>query len=517
MTEQLTLRQLEQCLEAWLEGAVVALAAVPVARVLLKRPIRRELGAHPVIAVALIGAAGIVLALCTWFALSSDLGRRIVVALAAAGALVAFVHARPGFGRSRGLPPGSLGLATSLDAIDDPAFYARTASRWGPVFKMRQMHQPVVCVTDLPTSVALMRSENEALVQSNWSFNRLVPGGYLEFMNGEHHARYRSVLAAGFRAGAVGDWQPVITTVVRRQLAVMSRSSTATGLDPEPHLLPIPLTSLLATVLGVEPGSTRFDSLAPRFVELNRPMELFLPAPRAKQDLYDELTTEVSALAREARDEQSASGRESALSAIVRENPGAADDPTVIGNLILMVKEGGIMVRGLLRWVLKMLADDELRAQRFRDEQSNPQQLKAFAAAFVQETIRLYESRYLYRRAARDLTIDRYNIPQGWLVRLCLGEGHENATHFPEPTRFDADRFVRRAPDPATFCPFGSGRHACLGDELTMAIATTFAIEAALGYDLRTLQDGKAWRINRHWGLWRPSQELRIAMIPLAP
>lgn len=515
MTVQTVPRHLEQYLETWLEGAVVALAAVPVARVLFKRPIRRELGAHPAVAVALIGAALIVLALCTWLALSSDLARRIVVALVAAGALVAFVHARPGFGRSRGLPPGSLGLATSLDAIDDPAFYAQAAARWGPVFKMRQMHQPVACITDLPTSVALMRSENEALVQSNWSFNRLVPGGYLEFMNGEHHARYRSVLAAGFRTGAVGDWQPAITSVVRQQLAVMARSSTEAGIDPEPHLLPIPLTSLLATVLGVEPGSARSDYLAPRFVELNRPMELFLPAPRAKQELYHELTAEVSSLAREARDKLPASGRQSALSAIVQEHPGAADDPTVIGNLILMVKEGGIMVRGLLRWVLKVLADDERRQQRFRSEQSNSQ-LQALSAAVVQETIRLHESRYLYRRAARDLRIDRYDIPRGWLIRLCLGEGHENATHFPDPARFDADRFVRRTPDAATFCPFGAGKHACLGDELTLAIATTFAIEAALGYELRTLQDGKAWRINRHWGLWRPSQRFRIAMTSLA-
>ena len=511
---QQVLQPRERRLEAWLEGAIAVLAAVPVARVLVKRPIRRELGAHPVLAAAFIAAALVVLAALVWAALSSDLARRVVVALIAVAALLAFVHARPAFGRSRGLPPGSLGLAASLDAIDDATFYARAASRWGPVFKMRQMHQPVACVTDLPMSVALMRSGDEALVQSNWSFSRLVPGGYLEFMNGESHARYRSVLAAGFLSHAAEEWQLVITDVVRQQLAAMTGSSTEDGIDPEPHLLPVSLTSLLAAVLGVEPGSTRFEYLTPRFVELNRPMELFLPMPRARQELYRDLTSEVAALAREARDNPSGSSRQSALSAIVQANPDAAHDTTVIGNLILMVKEGGIMVRGLLRWVLKMLAEDERRAQRFRDEQTRPSQLHALAAAFVHETIRLYESRYLYRRAGRDFRIGEYTIPEGWLVRLCMGEGHENAAHFPEPERFDADRFVQRAPDPATFCPFGAGRHACLGDALTMAIATTFAIETALGYDLRTLRDGRAWRINRHWGLWRPSQDFRIAMTP---
>jgi hypothetical protein len=48
----------------------------------------------------------------------------------------------------------------------------------------------------------------------------------------------------------------------------------------------------------------------------------------------------------------------SALRSLVRQDPALADDPTVIGNLVLMVKEGCIMVRGLLRWILRALASD---------------------------------------------------------------------------------------------------------------------------------------------------------------
>jgi hypothetical protein len=27
--------------------------------------------------------------------------------------------------------------------------------------------------------------------------------------------------------------------------------------------------------------------------------------------------------------------------------------------------------------------------------------------------------------------------------------------------------------------------------------------------------DGAPWRINRHWGLWRPSKEWRVVVVPI--
>lgn len=170
------------------------------------------------------------------------------------------------------------------------------------------------------------------------------------------------------------------------------------------------------------------------------------------------------------------------------------------------------MVRGLLRWLLKRLAEDPRWAAQLRTAEDDDARVHALAAAFVLETIRLHENRYIYRTAVRQMRIGSYTVPKGWLVRLCLGEAHEQPSRFPAPRDFQPERFVDGHYDPAAFCPFGAGRHACLGADIAVAIATTFVRETALGYDLAVVRDGTAWRINRHWGLWRPSMQLRITV-----
>jgi cytochrome P450 len=200
------------------------------------------------------------------------------------------------------------------------------------------------------------------------------------------------------------------------------------------------------------------------------------------------------------------------LHSIVHTDHSRGRDPTVLGNLVLMVKEGSIMVRGLLRWVLRALAADPEYIRALRSAAHHQGNVDATAVAFVRETLRLHESRYLYRTARSNVTIGPFTIPRGWLVRLCLGEAHEDPRHFPDPQRFDPTRFLGVQPGAATFCPFGAGHHACLGDELTLAIGAGFVREAALGWDLRVVSDGPMWRINRHWGLWRPSPEFRLAL-----
>jgi cytochrome P450 len=138
--------------------------------------------------------------------------------------------------------------------------------------------------------------------------------------------------------------------------------------------------------------------------------------------------------------------------------------------------------------------------------------LDARSLAFVRETIRLYESPYLYRRVAREARLGDYRIPRGWLARLCLTEAHASPDRFPEPRRFAPERFLSDPTTSAHHCPFGSGNRACLGADVALEIAKTVVQRAALDFDVRAVDDGPAWRLNRHWGLWRPSLRLRVTL-----
>lgn len=490
---------------------VMTAASVPLVRIVILRPVRREFATHPLLAMVAAIVAVVAVSLGLWLLVVSPVSRRIIVVVAVALWILGWLHARASFGSGRRLPPGSLGLRTSLEAVDDPSFYARAAVSHGPVFKMRQVHQPVACVTDLPVITDVLERNDGSLGQSQWSFNRLVPGGYLEYMEGAPHARYRRLFADAFTSESMQGARETIARTSSAQLSAMARAAGVNGVHPEPYLYPVPFTALLHSILGVSPSHPRVPELTSGFEAITVPFEVHLPTPPSIAAGYSSLVSITRDLAHDAVE----SSIPSVLRSLVRHDASLAVDDTILGNLVLMVKEGSIMVRGLLRWILKAMASDPSIAEKLRASASNEAQLESLSVATVREALRLHESRYLYRTARRDVEVGKYRVPEGWLVRLCMGEAHEDSRHFPEPQRFDPSRFLAGTPGADRYCPFGAGVHSCLGEELTLAIAGGFVREASLRWELRAVRDGPMWRINRHWGLWRPSLDFRVTLSPV--
>lgn len=486
---------------------VLGVAAALAVRVLLKAPVRREIRSRPLLLGGALATSFLVLSVAVAQVARVPTLRHGLAMAMAAGIGIAFIRARPGHGTKRGLPPGSLGLTVSLDAIEDTDYYARASARHGHVFKMRQIHQRVVCITDIGLGTRLFDEQGDHLRQSDWAFNRLVPGGYLEYMDGELHHRTRGVLAPAFSRDVLDATRDVVTAAARRALLEMSGASLPHGVHPEPFLLSIPQTSLIRMVLGISPGHPDFESIRDDFLILNRSLELFLPIPSPSRDAYARLATRMGELARAgAIDARSVAGE------LTLADAEGLDDPTIVGNLVLMVKEGGIMVRGMLRWVIKMLADHPREVEALRALDGASREFDERCAAFVIETIRLHESPYLYRRVEREVEVGGYRVPPGWLIRLCLREAHRDAATFDRPEQFEPRRHVATPPEPGDFCPFGSSPRVCPGSDIAVEIGKAVVREAALGFDVESVSDGPAWRINRHWGLWRPSRDFRIRL-----
>jgi fatty-acid peroxygenase len=114
----------------------------------------------------------------------------------------------------------------------------------------------------------------------------------------------------------------------------------------------------------------------------------------------------------------------------------------------------------------------------------------SYAVAFAHEVRRFYPfAPFVGGRAVRQLTWHGEDIPAGALVLLDIyGQDHDAAL-WPDPYRFDPQRFVDREPGRDELIPQGGGDpatgHRCPGEDVTVALLATFAVRLArLDYDL---------------------------------
>jgi cytochrome P450 len=102
----------------------------------------------------------------------------------------------------------------------------------------------------------------------------------------------------------------------------------------------------------------------------------------------------------------------------------------------------------------------------------------AYTAQVVDETMRLYPPGHtLVRHAHEEATLDGHRVPRGHLVAVSIWGVHHNPDVWPDPGRFDPDRFGGGEVARYDHLPFGGGPRGCIGQhlataELVVAVAT---------------------------------------------
>ena len=440
-------------------------------------------------------------------------------------------QSRPTRGGTRGLPPGSLAYAAIPSPLG-PRFFFEQARLHGPVFKHRTLGapgafgSPTICVVGHDKGLHLLGHHGDAIQTRDdrrWTpFADLIPRGFIRYMDEEDHADYRALFGPALGQRVIEPNQPFLRQTAGQTLAGMATESTAgrgPGIRPRDYMPHFTLNAFIALFLGITPD-------APEFAELQNLYGTFhlkktrCADVRRRQSAFAPIAALVGAHGRNVARAvaENRSHRVSVLSEILAARPDALDDPTLMGNLICLLETGRKDLAGLMSWVLKMLADDPHWLDRVRDEQNSAagaaiEDQIPLTERILKETLRLEQSEYLARRITEDMTYDGFTFPKGWLLRICIREGHRDPNVFDEPERFDPDRFLGRTYPTSEYAPLGIDGHRCLGVHFIDAVGGALIEELAQSYHLEKTGDGEHWF--GHSQL-EPSRDFRLRMTPRA-
>ena len=496
-----------------IEILILAFYAGLVLRLALKPPLWRELRTNYRVGLIALAVLTVLAVVTMWAAVRWPAVRHSLVLIGALLATAAWWRARPDYKRSRNCPPGSLGIGRSLDAIDDRDYYRSQCEQYGPVFKMSQFGQPVICLLGLDRGRRFLKEHEESLVGASLPFSELIPGGFLRYMHAETHKAIAPLFRGALSTVAQEQFEPEVRKNFNRAFRKMDVDSKklANGLSPGPYLGQAIFESLALVLYGLTSEDPRVNVLHQHISGISsgfgggigwrrRNLANFAKINSIMRDIQSSWPAQSSSLP-------------SALRSLTELQSDAVENPVYAWNFVILSRNAFGDLLGLHNWIFKMCCDhpsalDDVRSRRDADQTASLHTADP-AQRIVMETLRLEQSEYLYRRVSAPLEFEGFVVPKGWLVRLLIQESHRDPNVFPMPDRFDPSRFAERTYTRAEYSPFGADAHGCMGFRLAILLGRSLVGEMT-DYDCHIVSDGPPERGSRHHDHWKPSSRLRV-------
>jgi cytochrome P450 len=133
-----------------------------------------------------------------------------------------------------------------------------------------------------------------------------------------------------------------------------------------------------------------------------------------------------------------------------------------------------------------------------------------FGRAVLQESLRMYPPSWMItREAIDDDVVAGYPVSAGSQLLISSFGVHYAPELWPDPRRFDPDRFLAEAQPPKfSFLPFGGGPRVCLGEQYAMVEMQLALARIVQRVELRLERSGQI-EAEAHIGL-RPRNPLRV-------
>lgn len=409
--------------------------------------------------------------------------------------------------------PRWIGPLEVLRYLRDPRMALERAVRtFGDPFSLRFAGGPVV-LTGHPEAVKAIYSADPEVfaVPMRSTFGPFFGSNSLMMKSGARHRQDRKLLAPVFHASHLRGYGRIIAECVREVVARWVRGRPLVMLD---ETQAITLQVILRVIFGVEHGPRR-QRFHAAFVELMAAMgspaigffeftrrEFGGIGPWAR---WQRAHARFDALVGEELAERRASGaaaeREDLLSLMMRaryDDGGAMTDDELRDQLQLFLFGGHDTTSISLAWAFYWLhRDAELRSRVLAeiDGLGPDPDLDALSElplldAVCHETLRINPvSPTTARLLQRPLELMGHVVPAGTTVLTSIILLHAREELYPEPRRFEPERFLRRKFSPFEFIPFGGGGRRCLGAALALYEMKVVLAEVLRSHRLRLVRD----------------------------
>lgn len=396
------------------------------------------------------------------------------------------------------------------------AFFAQLAEKHGPVFQIRIpfRKQPITVLAGAETNYWVHRHGRNYLRARDYleDFEKVYgASGILPALDGADHFRFRKSMNSAYSRSrleshlglvyhharnfmsdwSVGDSMPAVRMcrlMINSQnspvmISVDSQDLIDDLVEYKTRALSTHVVKIMPKFMLNTPGMRRRRKSI--FKLLDRVQSLHTPAQRSgcPRDLADDL------LSLHASDPQFVpeSNLRFALSAPLIASVYLGD---ALGFCIYAMASQPELYKRIRSEADVLFANGDPASQAYTPEAID------VTRRFILETFRLYSIVPMSMRTVMNTcSVEGHELPEGTQVHIAQAAAHYMADVFPDPWKFDIDRYLppRNEHHSSGYAPFGLGTHTCLGSkqmELHLAInllmiAYYFTLEVPANYKLK--------------------------------
>ncbi|HKY60149.1 MAG TPA: cytochrome P450 [Gemmatimonadota bacterium] len=389
----------------------------------------------------------------------------------------------------RSPPPGPRGLPVlgcALDFRRDPlGFFTLLARRWGDVAAFR-LGVLRCCLVNRPDLIEALLVERDPRMLKPWDERQLAValGQGLLTGSGERWRRQRRLVEPAFRGERLRGYAGSMDRIAGE---TAERWPPSAEIDVHAEVQRITLAIVAETLFGAdltpraEEAAHAFGVLTDRFESL---LTGWLPIPLAARTpgnarLHRAVGRLQGIAAEIVQARRRAAGGDDLLSVLVEaRDPGdrGLQDRELQEIVITLLAAGHETTALAIAWALHLVGahpevDARLAEEARQVSGGSTTGRLPFARAVVRESLRLYPPAWgIGRETTRVIELGGFRIQPGTQVYVVPWVTHRDPRWFPQPERFDPDRWADGAPAESAraWVPFGAGPRGCVGSGFAM-------------------------------------------------